>query len=103
MIDDATKHMMDAIDKREADLIKESKANKQTKTNKDWRLEAEKRMTKQINNDGSDFPAIMGEKEFFDVMKNANRFLRMEERFLIAELIHTFTERRRQDEANGAI
>ena len=26
---------------------------------------------------------IMGEKEFFDVMKNANRLLTMEERFLI--------------------
>ena len=97
MIDDATQHMMDAIDKREADLIKESK------TNKDWRLESEKRITKQINNDGSDFHSIMGEKEFFDVMKNANRFLRMEERYIIAELILAFTERRRQDEANGAI
>jgi len=46
---------------------------------------------------------LMGEKEFFDVMKNANRHLTMEERFLIAEIIHAFTERRRQDEANGAI
>ena len=75
MIDDATKHMMDAIDKREADLMQESKITH----------------------------PIMGEKEFFDVMKNANRLLTMEERFLIAEIIHAFTERRRQDEANGAI
>ena len=75
MIDDATQHMMDAIDKREADLIQESKITH----------------------------PIMGEKEFFDVMKNANRLLTMEERFIIAELILAFTERRRQDEANGAI
>ena len=70
-----SKHMNDVIDKREADLIKESK------------------MTHPL----------MGEKEFFDVMKNANRHLTMEERFLIAELITAFTERRRQDEANGAM
>jgi hypothetical protein len=63
MIDDATKHMMDAIDKREADLIKESNTN------------------------------IMGEKEFFDVMKNANRHLTMEERFLIAELVKNWARR----------
>ena len=76
MIDDPiSKHMMDAIDKREADLIKESKITH----------------------------PLMGEKEFFDVMKDANRLLTMEERFLIAEMIHAFTERRRQDEANGAI
>tara|TARA_R110002020_G_scaffold306294_1_gene522281 strand:- start:5 stop:235 length:231 start_codon:yes stop_codon:yes gene_type:complete len=76
MIDDPiSKHMNDVIDKREADLIKESK------------------MTHPL----------MGEKEFFDVMKNANRHLTMEERFLIAELITAFTERRRQDEANGAM
>ena len=76
MIDDPiSKHMMDAIDKREADLIKESK------------------MTHPL----------MGEKEFFDVMKNANRHLTMEERFLIAELIHAFTVKRVEDEANGAM
>ena len=75
MIDDPiSKHMMDAIDKREADLIKESK------------------MTHPL----------MGEKEFFDVMKDANRHLTMEERFLIAEIIHAFTSRRVMEE-NGAI
>ena len=45
---------------------------------------------------------IMGEKEFFDVMKDANRHLTMEERFLIAEIIHAFTSRRVMEE-NGAI
>ena len=73
-MDDATKHMMDAIDKREADLIKESKITH----------------------------PIMGEKEFFDVMKDANRHLTMEEMFLIAEIIHAFTSRRVMEE-NGAI
>ena len=76
MIDDPiNKHMMDVIDKREADLIKESKITH----------------------------PLMGEKEFFDVMKNANRHLTMEERFLIAEIIHAFTVRRMEDERNGAI
>ena len=37
---------------------------------------------------------IMGEKEFFDIMKNANRLLTMEERFLISQLINAFTARR---------
>ena len=76
MIDDPiSKHMNDVIDKREADLIKESKITH----------------------------PLMGEKEFFDVMKNANRHLTMEERFLIAEIIHAFTVRRMEDERNGAI
>ena len=46
---------------------------------------------------------IMGEKEFFDVMKTNNRHLTMEERYLIAEIINAFTERRKRDEAEGAI
>ena len=76
MIDDPiSKHMNDVIDKREADLIKESKITH----------------------------PLMGEKEFFDVMKHANRHLTMEERFLIAEIIHAFTVRRVEDEMDGAI
>jgi len=43
---------------------------------------------------------IMGEKEFFDVMKTNNRFLTMEERHLIASLTLAFTERRKQDDSN---
>ena len=75
MIDDPiSKHMMDAIDKREADLIKESKITH----------------------------PIMGEKEFFDIMKTNNRHLTMEERFLIAEVINAFTARRVMEE-NGQI
>ena len=46
---------------------------------------------------------IMGEKEFFDVMKTNNRHLTMFERYLIAEIINAFTEARKQDEAEGAI
>ncbi len=37
---------------------------------------------------------IMGEKEFFDVMKNANRLLTMEERFLITKLTNAFISKR---------
>ena len=40
---------------------------------------------------------IMGEKEFFDIMKTNNRFLTMEERHLVASLILAFSERRKQD------
>ena len=43
---------------------------------------------------------IMGEKEFFDIMKNNNRFLTMEERHLVASLTLAFTERRKQDDSN---
>ena len=57
-------------------------------------LEREKKFTSSLNNDGGNFPPIMGEKEFFDVMKNANRLLTMEERFLISQLINAFTRRR---------
>ena len=67
--------MISNIDKRETDLIKESKIT---------------------------YP-IMGEKEFFDVMKDANRHLTMEERYLIAEVINAFIATRKQDELDGAI
>ena len=40
---------------------------------------------------------IMGEKEFFDIMKNNNRFLTMEERHIVATLIETFTSNRKGD------
>ena len=99
MIDPINEHMNDVFEKREKDLIKESRASKQIKRN----LESEKEMTSNINNDGSGFSPIMGEKEFFDVMKTNNRHLTMEERYLIAEIINAFTERRKQDEAEGAI
>ena len=33
---------------------------------------------------------IMGEKEFFDIMKNNNRHLTMEERLLVARLVEAF-------------
>ena len=46
---------------------------------------------------------IMGEKEFFEVMKLNNHYLTMQERFLIAEIINTFTENRKRDEMEGAI
>ena len=46
---------------------------------------------------------IMGEKEFFDIMKTNNRHLTMEERYLIANIVNAFTERRKQDEMDGAI
>ena len=38
---------------------------------------------------------IMGEKEFFDIMKNANRHLTMEERHTIATLVEAFIENRK--------
>ena len=38
---------------------------------------------------------IMGEKEFFDIMKNANRYLTMEERHIVATLVETFIENRK--------
>ena len=38
---------------------------------------------------------IMGEKEFFDIMKNANRHLTMEERHVVATLVETFIENRK--------
>ena len=47
--------------------------------------------------------SMMGEKEFFEVMKSNNQHLTMQERFLIAEIMNTFTEQRKQDEVNGAI
>ena len=75
MIDPINEHMNDVFEKRERDLIKESKTTHH----------------------------IMGEKEFFDVMKTNNRHLTMEERYLIAEIINAFTERRKRDEAEGAI
>ena len=37
---------------------------------------------------------IMGEKEFFDIMKNSNRFLTMEERHLIATLTQAIIKSR---------
>ena len=40
---------------------------------------------------------IMGEKEFFDIMKNNNRHLTMEERHIVATLIETFTSNRKGD------
>ncbi len=46
---------------------------------------------------------IMGEKEFFEVMKYNNQHLTMQERFLIAEIINAFTENRKRDKAEGAI
>lgn len=44
---------------------------------------------------------IMGEKEFFDVMKNNNRLLNMEERYLLAQIVNAFTKSRKQDEEDG--
>ena len=38
---------------------------------------------------------IMGEKEFFDIMKNANRHLTMEERHVVDTLVETFIENRK--------
>ena len=75
MIDPINEHMNDVFEKRERDLIKESKITHH----------------------------IMGEKEFFDVMKTNNRHLTMEERYLIAEVINAFTAARKQDEMDGAI
>ena len=46
---------------------------------------------------------IMGEKEFFDVMKTNNRHLTMQERYLLANIVNAFTEARKRDEAEGAI
>ena len=46
---------------------------------------------------------LMGEKEFFNVMKNNNRHLTMEERYLIANIVNAFTQKRKQDEMEGAI
>jgi len=37
---------------------------------------------------------IMSEKEFFDIMKNSNRLLTMEERHLIATLTQTIIKTR---------
>ena len=42
---------------------------------------------------------IMGEKEFFDIMKTNNRFLNMKERHLVASITLAFTERRKQDDS----
>tara|TARA_R100000700_G_C3123695_1_gene111659 strand:+ start:501 stop:653 length:153 start_codon:yes stop_codon:yes gene_type:complete len=39
---------------------------------------------------------IMGEKEFFDIMKNSNRLLTMEERHLIATLTQTIIKSKRR-------
>ena len=36
---------------------------------------------------------IMGEKEFFDIMKNANRHLTMVERHIVATLVETFIKK----------
>ena len=41
---------------------------------------------------------IMGEKEFFDIMKNSNRLLTMEERHLIATLTQTIIKTRNNNE-----
>ena len=38
---------------------------------------------------------IMGEKEFFDIMKNANRHLTMEERHLVATLVEFVIKNRK--------
>lgn len=38
---------------------------------------------------------IMGEKEFFDIMKTNNRFLTMEERHLVASITLAFTEKKK--------
>ena len=73
MIDPINKHMSDVFEKRERDLIKETNT------------------------------MIMGEKEFFDVMKTNNRHLTMEERYLLANIVNAFTEARKRDEAEGAI
>ena len=40
---------------------------------------------------------LMGEKEFFDIMKTNNRFLTMEERHIVATLMETFTSNRKGD------
>ncbi len=40
---------------------------------------------------------IMGEKEFFDIMKNSNRFLSMKERHSIATLVENITKTRRSN------
>ena len=37
---------------------------------------------------------IMGEKEFFDIMKKNNMYLTMEERHLVANIVLSFTEGR---------
>ena len=74
MIDPINEHMRAVIDKREADLNKEA-ANTR----------------------------LMGEKEFFDIMKTNNRHLTMEERYLLANIVNAFTEARKRDEAEGAI
>ena len=41
---------------------------------------------------------IMGEKEFFDIMKNSNRLLTMEERHLIVTLTQTIIKTRNNNE-----
>ena len=43
---------------------------------------------------------IMGEKEFFSIMKTNNMYLNMKERHLIASITLAFTERRKQDDSN---
>ena len=51
----------------------------------------------------TDLRHVMGEKEFFDVMKTNNRYLSMQERYLLANIVNAFTEARKRDEAEGAI
>ena len=41
---------------------------------------------------------MMGEKEFFDRMKKANKYLTMEERSLVWELARLITKERWRDE-----
>ena len=65
------KHMKDAVDKREADLNKEAA---------DTRL--------------------MGEKEFFDVMKSINQYLSMEDRWLLASIGKAFKKARHPNDSN---
>ncbi len=40
---------------------------------------------------------MMGEKEFFDVMKKENQYLSSQERWLLSKIVQSFTYKRRKD------
>ena len=43
---------------------------------------------------------LMGEKEFFDVMKNINQYLSMADRWLLASIGKAFKKSRYPDDSN---
>ena len=39
---------------------------------------------------------MMGEKEFFDVMKKENQYLSSQERWLLSKIVQSFTHKRKE-------